>query len=208
MGQLSGRFFCRWPPRGPRRVSAVRSSSAAGALPGRLTLAFTGVDRLAPTGTARFFDLAPQVDALVVHGCWERRLSDTSSSPPAQPGDAQTRTDASYRTPSAVQTGRARNPRAGNPALGYPYQVHRRNGICRRRRLRDSDGLPLTAPRSIVIDLNTLLRRHQLSLMVADRPMTPREKRAHEQFAREISEQIARTRAALGAGRALPGSVT
>ena len=44
--------------------------------------------------------------------------------------------------------------------------------------------------------------------MVVDRSMTPREKRAHEQFAREISEQIVRTRAALGAGRALPGSVT
>ena len=58
------------------------------------------------------------------------------------------------------------------------------------------------------MDLNTLLHRHQLSLMVADRSMTPREKRAHEQFAREISEQIGRTRDALGATRALPGSVT
>jgi hypothetical protein len=58
------------------------------------------------------------------------------------------------------------------------------------------------------MDLNFLLRRHQLSLMVADRSMGPREKRAHEQFAREYSDQIARTREALGAGPALPGSVT
>jgi hypothetical protein len=59
-----------------------------------------------------------------------------------------------------------------------------------------------------VVDLNTLLRWHQLSLMAGDRSMSPREKRAHEQFAREYSEQIARTRETLGAGRALPGSVT
>ena len=58
------------------------------------------------------------------------------------------------------------------------------------------------------MDLNFLLRRRQLSLMVADRSLSTREKRAHEQFAREISEQIGRTREALGAGRALPGSVT
>ena len=58
------------------------------------------------------------------------------------------------------------------------------------------------------MDLNKLLRRHQLSLMVADRSMSPREQRAHAQFAREYSDQIARTREALGAGRALPGSVT
>ena len=58
------------------------------------------------------------------------------------------------------------------------------------------------------MDLNNLLRRHQLSLMVADRSMSPREQRAHAQFAREYSDQIARTREALGAGRALPGSDT
>jgi len=58
------------------------------------------------------------------------------------------------------------------------------------------------------MDLNTLLRRHQLSLMVADRSMTPREKRAHAQFAREISDQIGRTREALGAGPSRPGAVT
>jgi hypothetical protein len=47
------------------------------------------------------------------------------------------------------------------------------------------------------MDLTSLLRRHQLSLMVADPSMTPREKRAHEQFAREYADQILRTRAAL-----------
>jgi len=58
------------------------------------------------------------------------------------------------------------------------------------------------------MDLNGLLRRHQLSLMAGDRSMSPRDKLAHEQFAREYSDQIARTREALGAGRALSGSVT
>ena len=58
------------------------------------------------------------------------------------------------------------------------------------------------------MDLNALLRRNQLSLMVGDRSMSPREKLAHAQFAREISEQVGRTREARGAGRALPGSVT
>jgi hypothetical protein len=58
------------------------------------------------------------------------------------------------------------------------------------------------------MDLNALLRRHQRSLMVADSSLSPSEKRAHAQFAREYSEQIARTREALGAARALPGSVT
>jgi hypothetical protein len=58
------------------------------------------------------------------------------------------------------------------------------------------------------MDLNSLLRRHQLSLMVADRSLSTREKLAHEQFAREYSEEIARRREALGTARALPGSVT
>ena len=58
------------------------------------------------------------------------------------------------------------------------------------------------------MDLNSQLRRYQLSLMAGDRSMSPREQRAHAQFAREYSDQIARTREALGAGRALPGSVT
>jgi hypothetical protein len=58
------------------------------------------------------------------------------------------------------------------------------------------------------MDLNFLLRRHQLSLMDAERSMTPREKRAHEQFARDYADQIQFVRDALGARPALPGLVT
>ena len=57
------------------------------------------------------------------------------------------------------------------------------------------------------MDLDNLLRRNRLSLMAGDPLMTPREQRAHAQFAREIAEQNGRTREALGAGRALPGSI-
>ena len=58
------------------------------------------------------------------------------------------------------------------------------------------------------MDLNLLLSRHQRSLMVADRSMTPRDKRAYEQFARDYAEQIQFVRAALGASPASPGAVT
>ena len=58
------------------------------------------------------------------------------------------------------------------------------------------------------MDLNKLLHRHQLSLMVADRSLSPRKKRAHDQFARDYADQIRAVRAALGAGLASPGSVT
>jgi hypothetical protein len=58
------------------------------------------------------------------------------------------------------------------------------------------------------MDLNSLLRRHQLSLIAADRTMTPRDKRAHEQFARDYAEQIHFVRTALGASPASPGAVT
>jgi hypothetical protein len=58
------------------------------------------------------------------------------------------------------------------------------------------------------MDLNSLLRRHQLSLMAADRAMTPRDKRAHEQFARDYAEQIDLVRNSLGAPPTLPGSLT
>ena len=58
------------------------------------------------------------------------------------------------------------------------------------------------------MDLNSLLRRHQLSLMAADRSMTPRDKRAHEQFARDYAEQIDLVRGSLGAPPTLSGSVT
>ena len=49
------------------------------------------------------------------------------------------------------------------------------------------------------MDLNSLLCRHQVSLMAAERSMTPRDKRAHEQFARDYAEQIHFARDILGA---------
>ena len=58
------------------------------------------------------------------------------------------------------------------------------------------------------MDLNSLLRGHQLSLMHADRSLTPREQRAHDQFARDYADQIGAVREALGVAPALPGSVT
>lgn len=58
------------------------------------------------------------------------------------------------------------------------------------------------------MDLNSLLHRHQLSLMKADVSLTPREQHAHDQFARDYAEQIGVLRDALGAQPALPGSVT
>jgi len=58
------------------------------------------------------------------------------------------------------------------------------------------------------MDLNSLLRRHQLSLMRAACSMTPHDKRAHEQFAHDYAEQIHVVRDALGAAPALLGSVT
>lgn len=58
------------------------------------------------------------------------------------------------------------------------------------------------------MDLNILLHRHQHSLMIADRSLSRREKRAHDQFAREYANQIGIVRDALGARPAMPGSVT
>jgi hypothetical protein len=58
------------------------------------------------------------------------------------------------------------------------------------------------------VDLNSLLRRNQLSLTAADPSLTPREQRAHAQFAREYAEQLGRTRDALGPRPALPRSAT
>lgn len=46
-------------------------------------------------------------------------------------------------------------------------------------------------------DLNSLLDRNRRSLLTPPPRLTPREKRAHEQFAREYAEQSLRTRAAL-----------
>lgn len=58
------------------------------------------------------------------------------------------------------------------------------------------------------MDLSVLLRSHQLSLMIAERSMTPRDRRAHEQFARDYAEQIHIVRDALRVGPSLQGSVT
>lgn len=58
------------------------------------------------------------------------------------------------------------------------------------------------------MDLNSLLRRHPLSLMAAEHSMTVRDKRAHEQFARVYADQIHFVRDALGARPTPLGSVT
>jgi hypothetical protein len=58
------------------------------------------------------------------------------------------------------------------------------------------------------VDLNLLLDRHQRSLMMADRALTSREKRAHGQFAWQYAEQIRFMRDLLGARPSLSGSVT
>lgn len=58
------------------------------------------------------------------------------------------------------------------------------------------------------MDLNSLLGGHQVSLMIAQRSMTMRDKRVHEQFAREYAMQIQLVRDALGARPASPGAVT
>jgi hypothetical protein len=47
------------------------------------------------------------------------------------------------------------------------------------------------------MDLQHLLERNRLALTRADSSMTPRETRAHEQFAREYAEQTRMTRDAL-----------
>ena len=58
------------------------------------------------------------------------------------------------------------------------------------------------------MDLNSLLGRHQLSLMNAERSMTSRDKLAHKQFARDYADPIHFVRDARGARPALAGSVT
>lgn len=56
------------------------------------------------------------------------------------------------------------------------------------------------------MDLNHLLYRHQLSLMMVDRAATPEERRAHGQFARDYEAEIRTLRSALGAPGAFVGS--
>lgn len=58
------------------------------------------------------------------------------------------------------------------------------------------------------MDLDTLLERHRRSLMIASAAMSPRERRAHAQFARDYAEQIKAVRDSLGVAPALPGCGT
>jgi hypothetical protein len=58
------------------------------------------------------------------------------------------------------------------------------------------------------VDLNFLLHRRQLSLMIAGRALALPERRMQDQFAREYAEQIRFTRDALGARCPRPESVT
>lgn len=58
------------------------------------------------------------------------------------------------------------------------------------------------------MDLNSLLGGHQRSLMIADRSLNAREKRAHQQFARDYADRIHMIRDALGAVPPTRGSIT
>lgn len=58
------------------------------------------------------------------------------------------------------------------------------------------------------MDLNLLLQRHQLSLMIADGDLTSDERRAYDQFTRDNAQQIRRARDAMGARPAPVGFVT
>lgn len=58
------------------------------------------------------------------------------------------------------------------------------------------------------MDLNLLLQRHQLSLMIADGDLTSDERRAYDQFTRDNAQQIRRARDAMGARSAPVGFVT
>ena len=58
------------------------------------------------------------------------------------------------------------------------------------------------------MDLNLLLHRHQLSLMIADGDLTSDERRAYDQFTRDNAQLICRARDAMGARPAPVGFVT
>ena len=58
------------------------------------------------------------------------------------------------------------------------------------------------------MDLNSLLQLHQRSLIKVSQSLSPRDKRAHDQFAREYAAQIGSMREALGARPARSGFVT
>ena len=58
------------------------------------------------------------------------------------------------------------------------------------------------------MDFNSLLRRHQLSLMKADSSLTSAQRLAHDKFAADYAKQIRQARDARGAPPARPGSIT
>ena len=58
------------------------------------------------------------------------------------------------------------------------------------------------------MDFNSLLRRHQLSLMKADESLTDAQRLAHDRFAADYARQIRQARDARGAPAALSGSIT
>jgi len=58
------------------------------------------------------------------------------------------------------------------------------------------------------VDLNSLLHRHQLSLMKAESGLTPHERQAHDQFSADYAAQIRRARDDRGARPATAGAVT
>jgi len=55
------------------------------------------------------------------------------------------------------------------------------------------------------MDLESLLHRHQLSLMRLDQAASTEERRSHEQFARDYAESIGVARRQVGTTTALPG---
>jgi len=58
------------------------------------------------------------------------------------------------------------------------------------------------------VDLNLLLHRHQVALMLQEKAANPEERRAYRQFARDYSVRIQMTRANSGAPDAVCGFPT
>lgn len=58
------------------------------------------------------------------------------------------------------------------------------------------------------MDLNLLLHRHQVALMLQDKAANPEERRAYRQFARDCSVRIQTTRNEAGAPDAVCGFPT
>jgi len=102
----------------------------------------------------------------------------------------------------------ARRGRPSNLVSQRPYSNHRWQYSRRRQRLRDEPRSRLQEWEGSFVDLNSLLRRHQLSLIHGDCALTTDERQAHDQFAHDYAEHIRNARHALGARRALPGAVS